>query len=79
MHFKRTTIGNAIIMGRKTHESIGRPLPSRYNIVVSSKLINNVKTVHSIKDGVNYAKSLNVKYLWVCGGATIYDYFLNNY
>jgi thymidylate synthase len=79
MHFKRTTIGNAIIMGRKTYESIGRPLPSRYNIVVSSKLINNVKTVHSIKDGVNYAKSLNVKYLWVCGGSTIYDYFLNNY
>ena len=48
MHFKRTTIGNAIIMGRKTYESIGRPLPSRYNIVVSSKSINNVKTVHSI-------------------------------
>jgi len=44
MHFKRTTIRNAIIMGRKTYESIGHPLPSRHNIIVSSKSINNVKT-----------------------------------
>ena len=34
-HFKRTTTGHAIIMGRKTFESIGRPLPGRRNIVVS--------------------------------------------
>ncbi|WP_407672140.1 dihydrofolate reductase [Noviherbaspirillum soli] len=34
-HFKRTTTGHPIIMGRKTHESIGRPLPNRRNIVVT--------------------------------------------
>ncbi len=34
-HFKRTTSGHAIIMGRKTFESIGRPLPNRDNIVIS--------------------------------------------
>jgi dihydrofolate reductase len=34
-HFKRVTMGNPIIMGRKTYESIGRPLPGRLNIVVS--------------------------------------------
>ena len=34
-HFKRITVGHAIVMGRKTHESIGRPLPDRRNIVVS--------------------------------------------
>jgi len=78
-HFKRLTVGNAVIMGRKTYESIGRPLPSRHNIVVSSANIKGVKTVRTIEDGVEYARSLNVKYLWVCGGATIYDYFLNNY
>ena len=78
-HFKRTTIGNAVIMGRKTYESIGHPLPSRHNIVVSSVDIDGVKTVRTIEDGVEYARSLNVKYLWVCGGAVIYDYFLNNY
>jgi thymidylate synthase len=73
------TIGNAVIMGRKTYESIRRPLPSRHNIVVSSVDIDGVKTVRTVEDGVAYARSLNVKYLWVCGGATIYDYFLNNY
>ena len=78
-HFKRTTIGNAVIMGRKTYESIGHPLPSRHNIVVSSTDIDGVKTVRTVEDGVEYASSLNVKYLWVCGGAAIYDYFLNNY
>jgi len=78
-HFKRTTIGNAVIMGRKTYESIGRPLPSRHNIVVSSTDIDGVKTVRTVEDGVAYARTLNVKYLWVCGGAIIYDYFMNNY
>src|SRR3954453_14410283 len=34
-HFKRTTTGHPIIMGRKTFESIGRPLPNRRNIVVT--------------------------------------------
>ncbi|MET0961618.1 MAG: dihydrofolate reductase [Noviherbaspirillum sp.] len=34
-HFKRTTTGHAIVMGRKTYESVGRPLPGRRNIVVS--------------------------------------------
>ncbi len=34
-HFKRTTTGHAVIMGRKTHESIGRPLPNRRNIVIT--------------------------------------------
>ena len=78
-HFKKLTTGNAVIMGRKTYESIGRPLPSRHNIVVSSTDIDGVKTVRTIEDGVAYAQSLNVKYLWVCGGAMIYDYFMNNY
>ena len=34
-HFKRTTTGHAVIMGRKTHDSIGRPLPNRRNIVIT--------------------------------------------
>ena len=34
-HFKRTTLGHAVIMGRKTFESIGKPLPKRRNIVVT--------------------------------------------
>jgi dihydrofolate reductase len=34
-HFKRVTLGHPVVMGRKTHESIGKPLPGRLNIVVS--------------------------------------------
>jgi len=37
-HFKRTTLGAPVIMGRRTWESIGRPLPGRLNIVVSSRM-----------------------------------------
>ena len=34
-HFKQVTMGKAVIMGRKTYESIGRPLPGRRNIVIT--------------------------------------------
>lgn len=37
-HFKRVTLGKAVIMGRRTYESIGRPLPKRLNVVVSSTM-----------------------------------------
>ncbi|NRF50631.1 dihydrofolate reductase, partial [Pseudomonas stutzeri] len=37
-HFKRTTLGSPIIMGRKTWESLGRPLPGRTNVVISRNL-----------------------------------------
>jgi dihydrofolate reductase len=36
-YFKRTTLGKPIVMGRRTHEAIGRPLPGRHNIVISTK------------------------------------------
>ena len=40
--FKKLTSGHPVIMGRKTFESIGKPLPNRYNFVVSSKEIDNL-------------------------------------
>ena len=49
-HFKRTTLGQPIIMGRKTFESIGRPLPGRRNIVVS----RNAQWRHDGADTVNF-------------------------
>ena len=36
-HFKRTTLGHAVIMGRRTYESVGHPLPERHNIVLSRR------------------------------------------
>lgn len=50
-HFKSLTMGHAIVMGRKTYESIGRPLPGRINIIVTrqkSYMIPGVIVVHSI-------------------------------
>jgi len=51
-NFKRLTTGNVIIMGRKTYESIGRPLPNRRNIVLSTETIQKegIETFHTIPD-----------------------------
>ncbi len=50
-HFKKTTTGHTVIMGRKTFESIGRPLPNRKNIVIT-------RDVHYSHDGVEIVNSL---------------------
>jgi len=51
-NFKRLTTGGVIVMGRKTFESIGRPLPNRRNIVLSSQKIEKegIETFHSINE-----------------------------
>lgn len=72
-HFKRTTSGHAIIMGRKTFESIGRPLPNRRNIVVTRNrewLHAGVETVTSLDAASNL---LNDDFAYIIGGAEIYQ------
>ena len=54
--FKRCTMGKPVVMGRKTYESIGRPLPGRFNIVISrdaSLTIEGVTTVTSIENALD--------------------------
>ena len=54
-HFKRTTLGKPVIMGRKTWETLGKPLPGRKNIVVTRKpdyVAEGAVVVHSIDDAV---------------------------
>ena len=54
--FKRVTMGHPVIMGRKTWESIGRPLPGRRNIVVSRNKdlqLNGAEVVHSLDEALN--------------------------
>jgi len=77
-HFKRVTLGNPIIMGRKTFESIGRPLPGRRNLVVS----RNPQWAHpgcepaaSIQDAV--MRCAGSPEVFVIGGAQIYQQALN--
>jgi len=79
--FKKITIGNPILMGRKTYDSIGRALPERLNIVISRNpnlKIAGCEVVHSLAQAVKLAneKSLNSKELFITGGSNLYTSFL---
>jgi len=68
---------NGLLMGRKTFDSIGRILPNRENIIVSSQQLDtNAHVVVSISAGIEKGKELGLDILWVFGGATIYEAFL---
>ena len=76
-HFKKTTSGHTIIMGRKTFESIGRPLPNRRNVVISRNSEwrhENVETYTSIDEAINNCEEAEA---FVIGGAEIYQQALN--
>ena len=79
-YFKRVTMGKPIVMGRKTFESIGKPLPGRTNIVITRKTDWNaagVKVVHSLDDALALAEDIalidGATELMVIGGAEIYQ------
>jgi len=72
-HFKRTTLGSPIIMGRKTWESLGRPLPGRLNVVVSRNTqyaAQGAVVVATLADAVRACG--DVADVYVIGGAQIY-------
>ncbi|MFD1358728.1 dihydrofolate reductase [Fictibacillus halophilus] len=74
-HFKKTTMGKPIVMGRKTYESIGKPLPGRENIVVTrdkSYKAEGTTIVHS----VNEVLQMNAEEICVIGGSEIFKQFL---
>jgi len=69
-HFKKMTLNSRIIMGRKTFESIGRPLPKRENVVISSKSIDGITTFNNLKDSL-------IEDCWLIGGRSIYEEGMN--
>jgi dihydrofolate reductase len=79
-HFKRTTLGCPVLMGRKTWESIPakfRPLPGRANLVITRQAdwqAEGALVVHSLEEGLSLALAHcpEGKDLWVMGGAEIY-------
>ena len=74
-HFKELTSGYPIIMGRKTYESIGKPLPNRTNIVISRKndwFEEGILIVGSIKEAVKFAKKIDEE-VFIIGGGNIYE------
>jgi dihydrofolate reductase len=77
-HFKDLTTGHTVIMGKKTYDSIGKPLPNRTNIVVardSSLDISGCIAVRSIGEALEAAP--DDQEIFVIGGAEIYNSFLS--
>ncbi|MFB1069904.1 type 3 dihydrofolate reductase [Vibrio diabolicus] len=71
--FKRCTMGKPVVMGRKTYESISRPLPGRLNIVISrdeTLKVEGVTTVTSIEQALEVAG--DVEEVMIIGGGAIY-------
>jgi dihydrofolate reductase len=72
--FKKTTMGHPILMGRKTFESLGKPLPGRRNLVLSRTA--TFDGVEMIRDLKNFNPALYEKEVMVIGGAEIYSALL---
>ena len=76
-HFRNQTEGCSVVMGRKTYESIGRPLPNRLNIVMTRnpKRQEGIKEVSNTKDALKVASSYSDE-IFIIGGEKIYKEFL---
>lgn len=80
--FKETTTGHPVIMGRKTFESIGKPLPNRTNIVITK---NNdlwpdnagIRVCNTVEKAIDFAKTIDNE-IFIIGGESIYRYVLEN-
>ncbi len=74
-NFKKITSGHHILMGRKTFESIGKPLPNRTSIVLSKSgfQYNGVYTFDDIQKALDFVKKSGEDELFIIGGANIYE------
>lgn len=74
--FKRTTMGKPVLMGRKTFESLGKPLPGRLNIVISSRedlpLPDGVKLHSNLLDGIAEMNEAGTDEGFIIGGGQIF-------
>lgn len=74
-HFKKVTMGKPVLMGRRTHESIGRPLPGRLNLVLSRDPLYRpagCRRVGSLDEAVSIAAEAGADELMVIGGGGVY-------
>jgi dihydrofolate reductase len=73
--FRTLTTGHVIIMGRKTYESIGRPLPNRTNVIITrnkSFIAESCHITHSLADALALARKLEETEAFIIGGEEIY-------
>ncbi len=83
LHFKETTTGFPVILGRKTFESIRRPLPNRLSIIISKKNgykanLKNILVFPSLGKAYNYLRKKNYSKVFICGGTSIYNIAIRN-
>ena len=81
-HFKELTLGHVVVMGHKTFQSIGRPLPGRVNIVLTSQFnltpVEGVQYLYSKEAVCNFIQqNYPKKRAFIIGGAQIYNLFLD--
>lgn len=79
-YFKTMTTGKTIIMGRKTFESFGKPLPNRHHVVLTRNKdfqADGCVVFHQIEDVLDYIKQFSDQEVIVIGGSEIYQQFLN--
>ena len=72
--FKRTTTGHTVIMGRKTYESVGKPLPNRRNVIITRQVgytVEGAEVVHSVAAALESCAGENE--VFIVGGAEIYQ------
>lgn len=74
--FRRLTMGHALLMGRKTYESIGKPLPGRETFVLTKQVDLEIPGVQTIRNIDDVYPQLGSRILFVVGGAEIYRQLL---
>jgi len=81
-HFKKTTLGFPIIMGRKSFDALGNPLKDRLNVVITNNLklnlpFDGVKIFHSLKKAVDFFQSEKLDKIFIIGGGEIFKQAIN--
>lgn len=78
-YFKKMTSGNIVVMGRRTFQEIGFPLPDRYNIIVSStekyrseNMVTVTDFATALETARDYSEKNSIPEIFLCGGAEIY-------
>lgn len=78
--FKETTSGHYVLMGRKSYEAVGKPLPNRLNIIItrnSDYQAENCLVLHSLQEALELAKQQKQQEVFILGGGEIYKQALS--
>jgi dihydrofolate reductase len=80
-HFRNLTMGHHVLMGRKTFQSIGRPLPGRINMIITRNadfIADRCFLFHSFDNAIKFADDSGETELFIIGGASIYEFSIEN-